>query len=95
MSRICRNNYDKYLDIAVKYIKILLDDNVIFEAVLKKIGVNNIYFNDKKSWNKNNDKNIKNVLNNNTTTIPKGLIKNHNHNGVYINKFLGKTFDYK
>ena len=95
LSRICINNYDKYLDIAVKDIKILLDDSVIFEGVLKNMGVNNIYFNDKKSWNKNNDKNVKNVLNNNTTTIPKGLVKNHNHNGVHINKFLGKTFDYK
>jgi hypothetical protein len=95
LSRICINNYDKYLDIAVKDIKILLDDSVIFEGVLKNMGVNNIYFNDKKSWIKNNDKNVKNVLNNNTTTIPKGLVKNHNHNGVHINKFLGKTFDYK
>ena len=28
-------------------------------------------------------------------TLPKGLVKNHNHNGVHINKFLGKTLDYK
>ena len=93
LSRICINNYNKYLDIAVKDVKILLDDNVIFEGVLKNTGLNNIFFNDKKNWNKNIDKKSKNISSNNTTALLEGLGKSQN--GLHINKFLGKTFDFK
>ena len=51
LSKISINNYNKNIDISAKEIKILLDENIIFEGVLKKLEINNIYFFDKKKWN--------------------------------------------
>ena len=92
LSRICINNYNKYLDIAAKDIKILLDDKIIFEGALKNMGINNIYFNEKKNL-KGIDKNFKKVLSNNSSTLSKGF--ENNHNDVFKHNFLRKTFDFK
>ena len=51
ISKICIHNYEKYVEIAAKHIKILFDDNIIFEGDLKNIEINNIYFCDKKFFN--------------------------------------------
>jgi hypothetical protein len=46
-------NYNKFLNMAVKDIKILLDEKVIFEGELKNSKPNHIYFyNDKKNFSK-------------------------------------------
>ena len=56
ISKIKIINYEKYLEIATKHIKIFLDDNIIFEGDLKNIEINNIYFCDKKYFGKNKEK---------------------------------------
>ena len=56
ISKICIYNYEKYLEITAKHIKILLDDNIIFEGDLKNVEINNIYFCDKKYFNNKNEK---------------------------------------
>ena len=75
LSRICIHNYNKNLDIATKDIKILLDDNIIFEGELKNIDINNIFFCDNKNIN---IKKIKNTPSNNSTTLIKRLEKTYN-----------------
>ena len=67
LSRIIINNYNKNIDISAKEIKILLDDNIIFEGVLRKLEINNIFFIDKK---KLNDKHSTNPNNINDNKIP-------------------------
>ena len=65
ISKICIYNYENYLDIAAKHIKILFDDNIIFEGDLKNIEINNIYFCDKKYLvNKNDNRKMPNKKNN-------------------------------
>ena len=56
ISKICIYNYEKYYEITAKHIKILLDDNIIFEGDLKNREINNIYFCDKKYFNNKNEK---------------------------------------
>ena len=51
ISKICIYNYEKYFDIAAKHIQIFCDDNIIFEGDLKNIGINDIYFCNKKCFN--------------------------------------------
>jgi hypothetical protein len=80
LSRICIYNYNNNLDIATKDIKILLDDNIIFEGELNNIDINNIYFCDSKNIN------IKNNKKNNNIILTKRLEKNYNG----LDAFLGK-----
>ena len=90
LSRICVHNYNKSLDIAVKDIKILLDDNIIFEGELKNKENNNIYFCDKKFFDNNG---LVKIISH-TTTSSKG--KDKKYNGMDKNMtVLGKTFEYK
>ena len=58
ISKISINKYEKYSEIAAKHIKIFLDDNIIFEGNLKNEDINNIYFCDKKYFNKEKKKMI-------------------------------------
>ena len=58
ISKIIINNYEKYSEIAAKHIKIFIDDNIIFEGNLKNEDINNIYFCDKKIFNKEKKKMI-------------------------------------
>ena len=83
LSRICIHNYNKNLDISAKDIKILLDDNIIFEGKLKKIGINNIYFSHKNNLQ----------LQSNNISLSKRIEKSSN---IFDNSisFLGKTFNY-
>ena len=68
LSRICIINYEKYLEIAAKHIKILLDDNIIFEGDLKNIEINNIFFAEKEYLCVKKEKNkIIDKKNNNTS----------------------------
>ena len=65
ISKISIQNYEKYSEIAAKHIKILLDDNIIFEGDLKNIEINNIYFCHKKFfYNKIEKKKMLDKLNN-------------------------------
>ena len=91
LSKVCIHNYNKYLDIATKEIKIFLDDKIIFEGELKNIEINNIYFSEKTKYNEKNK--LKKMLSN-TITLPRGINNSNNHFDKNLN-FLGKTFDNK
>ena len=91
ISRINIINYEKYLEIAAKHIKIFLDDNIIFEGDLKNIEINNIYFSDKKFFgDKNNKKKILDKMNNlsHEFEIKLNEIKNDINNKIILERYL-------
>ena len=98
ISKISIQNYEKYGEIAAKHIKILLDDNIIFEGDLKNIEINNIYFCHKKFFNNNNEKKkMSDKINNNLShefenTIDKFRKDSNNNNNLdrYI-EYEGKN----
>ena len=91
LSKICIHNYNKYLDIAAKDIKIFLDDNIIFEGELNNVTINTIYFSENNNYNNKNK--LKKMLSN-TITLSRRINKNDKD---FIKNFsiLGKTFDIK
>jgi hypothetical protein len=73
ISKICIYNYEKYFDIAAKHIQIFCDDNIIFEGDLKNIGINDIYFCNKKCFNNKIEK--KKILSKNINKSTESEIK--------------------
>ena len=91
ISRINIINYEKYLEIAAKHIKIFLDDNIIFEGDLKNIEINNIYFCGEKFFgDKNNKKKILDKMNNlsNEFEIKLNEIKNDINNKIILERYI-------
>ena len=91
ISKIQIINYEKYLDIAAKHIKIFLDDNIIFEGDLKNIEINNIYFCDKKYFsNKTEKKRILDRTNNlsNKLEIKLNEIKNDINKNIISERYI-------
>ena len=91
LSKICIHNYNKYLDIAARDIKIFLDDNIIFEGELNNVTINTIYFCENNNYNNKNK--LKKMLSN-TINLTRRINKTDKE---FINNFsiLGKTFDIK
>ena len=91
ISKIKIINYEKYLEIAAKHIKIFLDDNIIFEGDLKNIELNNIYFCDKKYFsNKTVKKEIFDKTNNlsNEFDIKLNEIKNDINKNIISERYI-------
>ena len=97
ISKIAFINYNKFYDMAVKDIKILLDGKVLFEGELKNYEINYIYF------SKNNSKMSKSLINlhenNNNINSSYEIIKyknsknentNNNNNNNNNNKIMEK-----
>ena len=99
ISKISIQNYEKYVEIAAKHIKILLDDNIIFEGDLKNIDINNIYFCHKKFfYNKIEKKkmldkinNLSNEFANKIDEFRKGANNNNKNNLERYVEYEGKN----
>ena len=91
LSKICIHNYNKYLDIAAKDIKIFLDDYIIFEGQLNNITINTIYFSENNNYNNKNK--LKKMLSNTINLTRR--INNNDKDFIKNVSILGKTFDIK
>ena len=77
ISKISIYNYEKFSEISAKHIKILFDDNMIFEGDLKNFEINNIYFCDKKIFS---DSNVRKKMNDKKNNLSQEF-------GIKLNEF--------